>query len=625
MASKVRDIAQFSQEQLWELLTTFNDETKALEKRTELFFQQFAEEANSRQPVVSASLSKAECVSAAKEFRESFQRFPDRRDPEYQSLLKQFQHLFTVYDHVWRRDDVLLEEMPVAVQITRELYINGPHRAGIRALENSFFTNEGTQRVALLQAGLQKLVEGQDEVMKRWFWRQELRGFGGHVRVVGSIRPALDLRPGFECLKIPADIILLIFAATDIETCVKLREVSRDWYVAFHDSEGLFERKLRERNPWIKPGDPDLQTWADCVLVFVKRLQSGKWETTTAQDLSNIQVPVQPIVQRTVVGSELQLDEKLPSNFSGMFDKPEQLHVRSKLHGGDYHVDPWTRHCQKAFTPHTILREDEKGTVVSFEGVEITLHPAFHAQDIRNDMSMLLAGTSSLQLGRHHVQVMLNNNQAFVAPRDKPHFEHALIVECEDNATYPIIEVGDVLVYRQRQIHYDYHYLFDIAGNVSALVSNRVTPVAAYNGLVWFNVGDSLVPTFVDLKTPGKTHHRPDRAISGITEFSTFRQCSKSRGLGQFVLISELDSSKVVVDLASGVLTSLQSPPGWDKPTTFIPGFLDGVFQVRCMNNSVLKVISENVFREHGFEERERVLGEALEKAQVEIAKKRGY
>lgn len=616
MDTKARDIAQSNQEQLERLLTSLKEDAKNIEQKFGPFFQQLEEDVSGLQLVSEvkglqlglASVSKEDCISAAKEFRELFKKLMDFRKPEYQSFLKQLQHLVNVYDHVWKRYDIVLEQTPKdkmgLAQLRRNLHRSDEDQA--RALKERFLIDEEKKRAVLFQAGLQKLVEGLDDDLRKWYWKQEMSGFGGHVKPMKT-RPVVDLdfRGNSESLIIPADIMSLIFAATDIDTCVELREVSKDWYAAFHDSEGVLERKLSKRNLWIKPGDDDLQSWADCVLVFVRRLQSGKWSTVAPQELSVIQESAQAAKRMTVVGSELDLDEKLPSNFSGMFDKPDQLSVRTQWYGVEYHVDPWTRRSRKAYIPHKVLREDEEGTVISHEGVEITLDPSIRAGDIQQSLILLFTGSEPLQPGRHTVQVLLNNDKAFVAPRDKPHFDHGMIFETNGDGTNAVYEVGDLAVYRRKLGHQHYsYYLLDLVSKNVALVSERALPVASYNGNVWCSVGNSLVPTFVDLKTPGITYYRTDRAISGIDRSSSFRQCSKARGLGQFVL-SEPEESTVVVDLASGVLTTLQQPPGWDKYTTVIPGFLDGAFHARCMKSSVLNVIRESVLREHGVGERE--------------------
>lgn len=610
MDTKTEDIGQFGQEQLGKLLTALAEDTKKLEKQIGPFFQHLQANVNDIQPVVSTP-SKEEYASVAKQFRESFEKLMERHDLEYLSLLDQLQRIVNVYGHVWRRYDAVIEETPKAERmfVEFERALRGPRSDDAQGLLDKFVVDYQRQRAVLLQTGLQKLVEGQDEELKRWFWKQEMSGFGGHVRPASSTRPDVKLSSSGgdgRSVEIPADIMGLIFAATDIATCVELREVSKDWHSAFNDSEGVMERKLRERNPWIKPGDSDLQSWADCLLVFVRRLQSGKWSTTTAKDMPKIKVPALPVKRMTVVGEELELDEKLPSNFSGIFDKPDQLSVRTRWHGTEYHIDPWTRRSRKAYISHTVLREDEQGTVISFEGTEITLDPSIRADDIQNEMIVLLTGCASLQLGRQIIQVMLNNDRTFVAPRDKPHFEHGMIILPDEDAVSPITELGDVLVFRQKLGHQYYSYsLLDIASTQIALVSERCMPVASYNGLVWCFVGGSLVPTFVDLKTPDTTYYRTDLAIAGsINPSSSFRQCSKSQGLGQFVL-NEPEDSTVVVDLATGVLTTLQEPPGWSNYTTIIPGFLDGEFQMRCMKRSVLNVIREKVLRDHGVEETE--------------------
>lgn len=76
-------------------------------------------------------------------------------------------------------------------------------------------------------------------------------------------------------MELPPETVYNIFAHAELETCVDLREVSTLWYAAFNQLDArLLKQKVKERNPWLKPGEDgtELKTWRDCVRVFVGRL-----------------------------------------------------------------------------------------------------------------------------------------------------------------------------------------------------------------------------------------------------------------------------------------------------------------------------------------------------------------
>ncbi|KAG5354417.1 hypothetical protein CJU90_6832 [Yarrowia sp. C11] len=75
---------------------------------------------------------------------------------------------------------------------------------------------------------------------------------------------------------IPWMIAKAILSEADLESCAQLRQVNRFWYSFFHESESLLEYKVRKRSPWMSPNG-ELKTWADCALVFAKRLASNNW------------------------------------------------------------------------------------------------------------------------------------------------------------------------------------------------------------------------------------------------------------------------------------------------------------------------------------------------------------
>ncbi|KAG5371957.1 hypothetical protein CJU90_2026 [Yarrowia sp. C11] len=120
---------------------------------------------------------------------------------------------------------------------------------------------------------------------------------------------------------IPSEIKHLIFSLADLESCVTLRQISKSWYTFFQDNEPLWEEKLGERNPWIQPGDPHLQSWGDCVLVFVSRLKNWPCE----EDMAAFERPKAPPKCQSTVSVTLEPQEKLPSDFNGIIEHTGEL------------------------------------------------------------------------------------------------------------------------------------------------------------------------------------------------------------------------------------------------------------------------------------------------------------
>lgn len=66
------------------------------------------------------------------------------------------------------------------------------------------------------------------------------------------------------------------------------------------------------------PGDGDLETWQDVVLVFVKRLESGLWTKTDILEKAELKGNNKP--KKFVIGKELKFGEKLPPSFVSLMD-----------------------------------------------------------------------------------------------------------------------------------------------------------------------------------------------------------------------------------------------------------------------------------------------------------------
>lgn len=139
----------------------------------------------------------------------------------------------------------------------------------------------------------------------------DMSEFRGHVRVKKDTSPSpISSSRDFP---LPPEIMRLVYYLLPLETCVILRQVSTAWYSVFHDSSDILSNKLHQRNSWIRPGDGDLRTWQDCVLVFVQRMKNAKWTWSRDLDIADISSDNKS-PQKTVVATELKT--YLPSGFT---------------------------------------------------------------------------------------------------------------------------------------------------------------------------------------------------------------------------------------------------------------------------------------------------------------------
>lgn len=111
----------------------------------------------------------------------------------------------------------------------------------------------------------------------------------------------------------------MVYSLCVIESCVALSQVDSHWYSVFRHIEPVLRSKLVKRNPWLKLDGKDLQTWADCALVFAARV---KWPCVAHVDeLLSLEVrpavpkPVTPVPLKSVL---MKPHERLPDNFEAM-------------------------------------------------------------------------------------------------------------------------------------------------------------------------------------------------------------------------------------------------------------------------------------------------------------------
>lgn len=348
------------------------------------------------------------------------------------------------------------------------------------------------------QTCLHEMMEGQEEDLKEWFDNQVVSVYGKHVKVAKHKNDGFQLDPTVSRPQpkrfVPPEIILLIYSFADLETCAVLREVSSQWYSIFHDIDVLWKSKMRERNPWMVPGDGDLETWQDVVLVFVKRLESGLWLKT--DNIDSVELIGNNKPKKTVVGKELKFGEKLPSSFVSLTDSSgcdakacEHMHVVSD--NDEYLMNPWTLESQRYPEEYEVVSRDSEETIIRVKDVEITLPTFIFTQNI--------LGEFSVRLYRSTVCFRMSGGGLLAMPRDRPHYMNAIpFLE-----PYTLFEVGDhfwekksgefcLIDFSDRDMKEYYGCSF----------SFTAFPAASYNGLIWLQLPNQcLVPTFIDLKS----------------------------------------------------------------------------------------------------------------------------
>lgn len=175
-----------------------------------------------------------------------------------------------------------------------------------------------------MQAQIHKLLEKKDESFREAVWREVTHRYSKHLdrtkpRSVPKVKTKKAKKGGKALL--PLKTASLIYASCDLETCVSLRQANSYWSRVYSHADSALRPELVRRFPWIKP-EGELKNWGDCVLVYVSRLASKKWQVNDGWDKIKISAAT-PI--KHVVAYELGHNAKLPSTFEGFEDHRESM------------------------------------------------------------------------------------------------------------------------------------------------------------------------------------------------------------------------------------------------------------------------------------------------------------
>jgi hypothetical protein len=540
------------------------------------------------------SATYAECCDRALQLRRGYDYIRDTERASRNAMLDKLQEHLSVLDKMSQVLAAYGEETElVQVKLKWDLI-------------NQNATGFAQQEQIMLQTGLLKIMRGcENEAGRRQFWEDHLAPFGNHVVLDRTVRPICmtssdATRPESTASigsYLPQEIMRLIYEAADLETCVSLREVSSAWYTAFQEVD--FRAQMKARNPWTEPVD-DFNSWTDCVLVFVARLRS--WQS--AESVDDIDVSAKKEERRTVIGLEIKGDEPLPSNFTGLTDNSGDILTESIKVGGDEHTYVRSQLTLESLEHEVfpvVVAEDHDKTVIKCRDLEVTLPPSIKSQDFLE--------FEPLTITESFVALYLNTGQVYAVPRDKPHFDHGFYFHGTSEEPR---EMGGVLVTTEtlrewRQTDRRQFWLANLETRQMvdyAAVSQDSSPVASYNGLIWWKKGvpsrQFVVPTFVDLASPDRVYYRADSAITGLTSLQT-RQGSVSRNSTQFVLgKTGLISGLHVIDLASGIVTDIVTPRDWQRQNHIevFAGFVDYNFQARIMGAEEIRDMHHEVLQQ---------------------------
>lgn len=539
---------------------------------------------------IRAGLNVEECTAEISAWNKLYLEDQEGVDAERQSIFARLNRSVDILGKIMRTLDRMYEEDQLSGQGNRCFFMYNDSKNDLDAC--SKVLRESAEelrryRLALQQACIHKLLSRQTKEIKNHFFDKLLSAFAKDVLLPTDIRPSVtvNLKRTSVAISIPLEIASMVYSFADLESCVALREVSSEWYSSFQHMDHVLSKKLKQRNPWMQPGDSDLKTWRDCVLVFVARL---KWPTI--DNLDDIKVPTKYESRAAVLAVELGLNEKLPENFVSMqpFFRMDCQQACDHIHSTEL---TWVRHL------HTLEAYDtDEIEVVSVEG-DTTVLDKFGMQiTLPSHMVPTQAIRPRLNMQENSVTVELENGERLTMPRENAHFKNGWTFYVDEEAT--VHEAGNVLFTRapchQRQ-GYDHSFADPETQEMIEHPSfgQQTTVRAFYNGLVWWQHSeqDTLIPTFVDQLNPKLTYYKPEKIITGVSK-NAFEQMSKSRQAHHLV-VSTLENGKgaEIVNLATGVVTTVVPPIEWsEKKVHIIPGYhFNGKFQAYMIRGTVVE------------------------------------
>lgn len=607
------------------MYTTFEQEKKDLIAHFRQFNEDFKQAVAALVPPLAVPSSKDQCATAVNRLVQKHAQLVHEWQPKRQHMLQLWSQLL----------DKAATISATYTRMTRDGlkigYIGKNNQEQLDDLDLDYKhlvkETQGPRDHILLQEQIQKMLECQHDDIKNFILVDSSR-FSHHLdwkrknppKVVFSNRL---FRPGSTNTDLPLEIQSMIYSYSDLESCVTLRQVSRSWYNAFKSSEEFFESKVKERFPWMYPED-EMNTWALCALVFVRRLHSKKWQSQ--REMNRIAPTVRkPTPSHEVVATELELGEKLPCDFEPLdgevieVQTDEVSHWKRMTNNGNHE----SRHHPKPEFPYLHLKymqcipeeptkedkfktvcSDEKKTVIKFKpggepSMMLILPPSVKL--MRKDSY----GPGPVQAQKHHIVVRCQVGDdsrrgyssydfgtVYVFPRNKP-LHHKNAIQYKFNYRN-LKEFCGIHMDSSGNYSGGHKYVFGDThhGVLREYASTTAVPVAVYNGLIWFcSKGTKVLPTFVDLQQPGVVFYRRDKIVmleESKSSSGEFRQCTK-QGLGRF-LFRNFTGGILVIDLANTTATTVVNPNEgqYDGPN-IVMGFVNDKFWAKYVSHETMK------------------------------------
>lgn len=230
------------------------------------------------------------------------------------------------------------------------------------------------------------------------------------------------------------------------------------------------------------------------------------------------------------------------------------------------------------------MTKDLDGLSVSYKGLDITLPFEYPYLNLANPVEVY----------KSHI-IVKEKTLDFVFPRNRPlHYRNAITRA----AGTPGFKLAHTHVFSKES------YAGQRTWGILDFISNKIvplgvlttaTPVAVYDGLVWWLTWDGrhIVPSLVDTLQPF-LYIRRDRIMNlPITVKGKLHQVD-TLGNTRF-LSTKVANVMYLLDLKSLTVTELFSAFENDGPLCkFLPGYIDDVFRVWCMSQETMHKYSES-------------------------------
>lgn len=286
----------------------------ALQKAVE----QYLHDLDSIRPKLAVPSSKEQCLAAAEELIKRQAKLVKKMKKSRKQLMDEDHEVFgrqgtveCIYHRLMQHKGATLSHA-VRQHTQRQIdLLSRTDEKRIRLIQ----TANGTRDGLLIQAEIRKLLENQSQEAQDWVHIHN-NSFAKHLQRPNTRPMVLSERRNITpfSVDIPPEISnTLIYSHCDLESAVNLRETCRSWYDSyFHCCESILRTKVKERFPWIHLED-DLRTWADCALVYVKRVTGKRWSVTNdIHKLSSWRTPTQ---EKPLLVKNLEPDENLHPDF----------------------------------------------------------------------------------------------------------------------------------------------------------------------------------------------------------------------------------------------------------------------------------------------------------------------